>query len=252
MHFHFDFSAAQILWTLTFAAVLVLLVVLFGRERTRRFPWFTASIALLGLRLLGSQLLSNRLPPIRWNSISLPLADLAALLDLLVLVEVARRAFGTARRRSWWLVTAAVVAVAAAVVILWGPWPAWKTLTAGTTLSTLRLLQMAAQKIDMLAAVIAVELGLLVTGLGWRFGAGWRTHVQRIVVGLSAAAISLLTTLGVRQAIATHTIVHSRAEFERLLDLQGRIVKANSAVYVAVLIWWIACLWIDEAKGQGT
>ena len=48
MHFNFDFSATQILWTLTFAALLVLLVVLLGRDRARRFPWFTASIVMMG------------------------------------------------------------------------------------------------------------------------------------------------------------------------------------------------------------
>ena len=58
MHSNFDFSASQILWTLTFAALLVLLVVLLGRDRARRFPWFTASIATMGLLLLTSQLLS--------------------------------------------------------------------------------------------------------------------------------------------------------------------------------------------------
>ena len=41
MHFNFAFTAVQVLWTLTFAAHLVLLVVLLGRDRTRRFPWFT-------------------------------------------------------------------------------------------------------------------------------------------------------------------------------------------------------------------
>ena len=48
MHFNFDFSTAQVLWTLTFAALLVLLVVLLGRDRAQRFPWFTASIAMMG------------------------------------------------------------------------------------------------------------------------------------------------------------------------------------------------------------
>ena len=249
MHLHFDLTAARILWTLTFAAVLVLLVVLFGRERARRFPWFTASIAVLALRLLVDQLLSNRLPALLLNWINLPLADVAAIVDLLVLVEMARRAFAGASRRSWWVATAGVAAIGVAVVILWGPWPSWQTLTAGTAMAALRLMQMLAQKGDTLAAVLAIELGLLVVGIGWRFAAGGRTHVQRIVIGLSAAALSLLTTLAVRQSIAIHTVIHSRAEFARVMDLQGRIYHANSAVYLAVLIWWIACLWIDEKQG---
>ena len=56
MHLNFGFTTVQILWTLTFAALLVLLVVLLGRDRTRRFPWFTASIALVAVRLLASRM----------------------------------------------------------------------------------------------------------------------------------------------------------------------------------------------------
>ena len=41
MHFNFGFTTIQVLWTLTFAALLVLLVVLLGRDRARRYPWFT-------------------------------------------------------------------------------------------------------------------------------------------------------------------------------------------------------------------
>ena len=56
MHFHFPFTVLTALWTLTFAAHLVLLVVLMGRDRVRQFPWFTANIVLVALRLLTSQI----------------------------------------------------------------------------------------------------------------------------------------------------------------------------------------------------
>ena len=62
MHFNFAFTAVQVLWTFTFAAHLVLLVVLLGRDRVHRFPWFTASIVLVALRLLSSRLLIDRMP----------------------------------------------------------------------------------------------------------------------------------------------------------------------------------------------
>src|ERR1700691_2043431 len=101
MHPHSFFSAAQVLWTLTFAALLVLLVVLLGRDRVRRFPWFTGSIALVALRLLGSRLLAGRLPPLTLNKIFITLEDLTAIVSLLVLVELARRAFAGVPRRLW-------------------------------------------------------------------------------------------------------------------------------------------------------
>ena len=82
MHFNFHFTAVQILWTLTFAALLVLLVVLLGRDRIRRFPWFTTGIVLVTLRLLVNRLLHDRLPPItmgklqsRWLSFPLSSAS---------------------------------------------------------------------------------------------------------------------------------------------------------------------------------
>ena len=83
MHFNFDWTATQVLWTLTFAALLVLLMVLLGRERVRRFPWFTTSIALMALRLLAERLLLERLPRLTLNEIFLALADLMALVSLL-------------------------------------------------------------------------------------------------------------------------------------------------------------------------
>ncbi len=64
MHF-LGFNTVQILWTLTFAALLVLLVVLLGRDRARRFPWFTASMALTALRLIASRILYDELRPLQ-------------------------------------------------------------------------------------------------------------------------------------------------------------------------------------------
>ncbi len=101
MHLNFGFSAVQVLWTLTFAALLVLLVVLLGRDRARRFPFFTASMALMALRLLASRLLYGSMAPIVSSEILLALAAVAAIVALLVVVEMARRAFSSASRVAW-------------------------------------------------------------------------------------------------------------------------------------------------------
>jgi hypothetical protein len=145
MHLNFDFSAVQILWTLTFAAILVLLVVLLGRDRARIYPWFTASIALIGLRLLASRLLYGRLAPIPMNEIFLTLALIAGIVSLLVLVELARRAFVGASRRAWVISTLILLAACGAVLALWGPWPAWKTINVDSLLGGLRLEQLVTQ-----------------------------------------------------------------------------------------------------------
>ncbi len=248
MHFHFDFSAIRILWTLTFAALLVLLAVLVGRERMRRFPWFTASIAFLALRMMVNRLVYGHVAPIPMSGIFFALADLAVVINLLVLVEVARRGFCGATRGKWVAGIFATVAIAGAVVIAWGPWPAWKTVTAASELARIRLMQLASQKGDMLAAVLAVELGFLVVLFGRRFHAGWRSHTQRIVIGLSTAALSLLTTRAILEYVGMHATIHSHKDLAHVLAFQSHVANSNSVVYLCVLIWWIASLWADEPQ----
>ncbi len=246
MHLNFGFTTVQILWTLTFAALLVLLVVLLGRDRTRRFPWFTASIALVAVRLLASRMLFGRLAPVPLSAIFITMADVAVIVGLLVLVEIARRVFAGAARRGWIAGTLVLLAAGAGVLATWGQWPAWKTLTADSGLSALRLMQLAAQKGDLLLNVLTVGLGLLVVIFGCRFKAGWRSHVQQIAIGLSTAALAQLAVQGVWQLIALKAMPHNEAEYERILGLRDKLFNANSAVFVAVLVWWIVCLWLDE------
>jgi hypothetical protein len=246
MHFNFGFTTTQVLWTLTFAALLVLLVVLLGRDRARRFPWFTVSIAAVAFRLLASRLLFGRMAPMPLTTVVLTLADLTAIIGVLVLVEIARRAFTGASRRSWVAGTLILVAVAAVVAGVWGAWPAWQTLTAGTPLAMLRLMQLAAQRIELLGDLLAAELGLLVVLLGRRFGAGWRSHTQQIMIGLSTAGLTELAMRIIWQEIAAHAVARTQMEYERIMGLQQKLYNANNVVYLAVLVWWVVCLWIDE------
>lgn len=246
MHFNTAFTAVQIIWTLTFAALLVLLVVLLGRERARRYPWFTACIVLITLRLLANRLLFGKLPPITLDTIFITFSDLIFLVALLVLVEMARRAFSGAARSAWIVNTLGLLVVAGGVVAVWGPWPAWKTFTAGSYLAVLEMMQLAAQKGNLLAFILTVELGLLVVMFGRRFKAGWRSHTQRIVIGLSTAAISQLVVQVVWQMIVLKAAPHSQVEYERVMALRDKLYNGNSVVYLAVVLWWIACLWNDE------
>ena len=250
MHLHFGLTAVQILWTLTLAALFVLLTVLVGRERVRRFPWFTAGIGLVTVRLIADRLLYGHLTPVRMSAIYFSLADLVVVIDILVLVEVARRAFAGGGRRAVIITVLVTVAISASVLLAWGPWPAWNTVAAPSGVAHIRFLQMFSQKGDIFVAVLAVELGILVVFLGRRFHAGWRSHSQRIAIGLSAAAMALLATRGLLQDVGTHTLIHSRQELTHLFALQDRIADANSAVYLLVLIWWIGSLWIDEPAAR--
>lgn len=252
MHWNFPFTTVQILWILTFAAHLVLLVVLMGRDRTKRFPWFTASIALAALRLVSSRLLYGRLPQITMGEIFITMAVISAVVDVVVVAEMARRSFKGAQKK-WWTVSIASLLIAGgAVLYFWGAWPQWKEVTNSGLLAHLTLMQLVALKLSLLADVLTIGLGLLVLFLGRRFGAGWRSHVQRIVIGLMAAAISQLALQGIWEWIAKSAVPHSQAEYERLLGLHDKLMNANNALFFLVLVWWIVCLWIEEPGAKTT
>ena len=252
MHFNFDFTAVQVIWTLTFAAHLVLLVVLLGRDRVRRYVWFTISIALVALRLLSSRLLFNRLPQLTLGEIFIVLADISVIVSLLVLLELARRAFGSARRRLSVAWIAAFLVIGGIVIATWGRWPAWKTLTPMTKMVFLNLLQLFAQKGGLLVDVLTVLLGILMFSIGSNYRAGWRTHTQRIMIGLSTASLAQIAVQVTWQLIAKSAKPHSIAEYQHIVDLREKLFNANSVVYLAVTIWWIACLWINDSGGPET
>jgi len=250
MHFHFDFSAPQIIWTLTFAAQLVLLVVLLGRERAPRYPWFTAGIALFALRLMVEMLLTGRMATLPLQEILLPLADLGVIVNLLVVVEVARRAFAGTQRSLWVVNGAGVLVVALGVLLVWGPWPAAKDLAWDTLLGRLRMMQLAAQKGDALVSLLTVQLGLMVVLFGRHFKAAWRSHTQMIAIGLSTVAIAWVATQETLLILARTAHPRTQQEYDRIFGLSGglvgRLLNANNVVYLAALVWWIAWLWLDE------
>ena len=251
MHFHFPFAAGDILWTITFAAHLVLLVVLMGRDRIARFPWFTTSIVIMALRILTIRLLVKRLPELTMDTVIIVMADIGALVGLLVVVELARRAFGGVKRSTWVASALALMVLGAVVLKYWGPWPSWSTLTARSTMSTLRLLQLIAQKTSLLVDIETIAVGLLIVLLGSRFKAGWRSHVQQIAIGLSTASIAQVVVQGVWQsivstAIKNPAIAQSMTDRTRIMGLGEKLSNTNSTIYIAILLWWIVCLWRDE------
>jgi hypothetical protein len=73
------------------------------------------------------------------------------------------------------------------------------------------------------------------------------------VIGLSTAAISQLALIlalqrmtAVLQRMALTATPKDRPAFEHLVAIRTNLINANSFVYLAVLVWWIGCLWIDE------
>ena len=180
------------------------------------------------------------------GAVAITLADLSALVGLIVLVEMARHAFRKATARAWAAWGLGLLAAGAIVLWKWGPWPQFKAIAFDTPIAKLQFMQLLAVKTGLLQDVLSVGLGFVVVAFGRRYGAGWRSHVQRIVIGLSTASLSQMGMQGIWEIIARHTIPHSRAEYDRVLGLQGKLLDANSAVYLLVLVWWIVTLWVDE------
>jgi hypothetical protein len=246
MHFDWHFTAIQVLWTLTFAAQLILIVVLLGRDRARIFPWFTASIVAMALRLLCGRELFQRVPQLTLTSVLIAFSDVVAVLGLLVIVELARRAFVGAHRPQVLINVAGLLLVTASILWMWGPWPSWQTLTADSQVANLRIFQLIAQKTELLVDLLNIELGLMIVIFGRHFNAPWKSHTQRIAIGLSTASISGLTVQTVWQYIAKTAAPHTQAELTKTLDLRDRLFNASGALYIAVLVWWIVSLWLNE------
>jgi hypothetical protein len=244
MHFHF--SAQDVLWTLAFASELVLLVVLMGRDRIARFPWFTAAAVMMALRLLTAKLLNGRLPQMTMATVFIVMAEISALLGLLVVLEVARRAFGSVRRSTWLIWAVALLALGAVILTYWGPWPSWKTLTARSTTSALQLVQLLAQKTSLFVDIENIAVGLLIVLFGRRYKVGWRSHTQQIAIGLSTASFTQLAIGIIWERIAHSATPKSMADYQHLMGLRDRLFNANSAIFVVVAVWWIVCLWRDE------
>jgi hypothetical protein len=248
MQLSFDFFTRQIatiervIWTLTFAAELVLLVVLVGRDRARRYPWFTAGIALFALQLMAGELLNGRMAKLPYSVTMLTLGDLAAILGLLVVVEMARRAFAGVQRSIGIVNSVGLLLLAGALLTVMGPWPVWKNLALDSLLGKLLLMQLAAQKGELLAALLTVGLAVLVVLFGRHYKAGWRSHTQSIVIGLFAVAISLLAL----EVVVIRTFHFTQAESASVMRLRMSFALAHDLVFLAALVWWIAWLWLDE------
>src|ERR1700733_7518808 len=89
MHWNIE----QILWALVLAAHLVLLIVLLGRDRVARFPWFSAVTALSTVHLIADHLLHGKLTSLAfyWQTYTAILVE--SILGVLVLIELARHVF---------------------------------------------------------------------------------------------------------------------------------------------------------------
>ena len=223
----------QILWALVLAAHLVLLVVLLGRDRTRRFSWFTAFTMLSTLRLLADHLLQGKLSTFAfyWQSYALLIA--ASLFLLGVLIELSRLTFGrgctTGKQLSplaWQGWTLLLLAIAFTALILWGPWPDLKAMQANRQAYPLLITVIVALKSELFASMLTILTGLVMMLFGGRFGNGFRSHAVQIIIGLSTVAVARLTVEGITDTIKVTHKITDRTDYQRILHLYTQLDNA--------------------------
>jgi hypothetical protein len=192
---------------------------------------------------MAGELLNGRMAKLPYSFTMLTLGDLAAIVGLLVLVEMARSAFATVQRSVVLVNSVGLLLLAGGFLYVMGPWPVWKQLAAlDPTMIKLYVMQLAAQKGELLVALLTVGLGLLVMLYGRHYKAGWRSHTQSIVIGLFAVAVSLLAL----EVVVLRTLHYTQAESASVMHLRLSFAIAHELVFLAALVWWIVWLWLDE------
>jgi len=245
-------NVEQILWTVVLAGHLILLVVLMGRDRISRFPWFTAAIALWVVRLLADHLLNGKLTSMAFYWQSYVGVLLGTVLGLMVLVELVRRVFASrktglvVKAAGWIGWTCVLVAISAAAVWYWGPWQSWESMHAQPALFPLLVVVLVAMKGQLFLAILTVEVALVMRIFGKRFGFGWRSHAQQIALGLSTYALSFLAVQVITDSIKKTVHLTSREQYQRIVHLFSNLDNARFAIWILVLVWWIVWLWRDE------
>lgn len=242
----------EIIWALVLAAHLVLLIVLLGRDRISRFPWFTAAIAFSCVHLIADHLLHGKLTSLAfyWQSYTAILVD--TILSILVLAELLREVFSSCKAgrilnfKGWLGWTLVTLGLAAGAVWIWGPWPTWKALSAEPKQLPLLLVVLVAMKSQLFLALLTVEVALLMRIFGGRFGFGWKSHAQQIVFGLSTYALGFLAVQATTDIIKRNLHLTSREQYEHIVRLFSNLDNGRFALWFLVLVWWIVWLWRDE------
>jgi hypothetical protein len=254
MHWNIE----EILWALVLAGHLVLLIVLLGHDRVSRFPWFTAAIGLSAVHLIADHLLHGKLTTIAfyWESYGAVLVE--SIIGVVVLLELARRVFsnckaGVVLNSKGWLGWALVtVCIAIGAVWLWGkPWPTWKALDQDPKQLPLLLVVLSAMKGQFFLAVLTVEVELLMRIFGKRFGSGWKTHSQQIMLGLSTYSLAFLAVQATTDIIKHTVHLTSREQYEHIVRLFSNLDNGRFALWFLVLVWWIVWLWRDGPEDAG-
>lgn len=245
-------NTEMILWVCVLAAHLVLMVVLLGRDRVGRFPWFTAATGLSAIRLIADHLLRGKLTEVAFFWQSYGGSILQTLLNLLVLVEICRHVFSSGRNgkvlkpKGWLGGVLVTLPIAIAVAAFWDQGFSWAAAKADPQITPLYLVFFSALKAQTSLAVLTVEVGLLLLIFGKRFGFGWRSQDQQIALGLSTVSLALLAVQAATDIVKHNLHLTSREQYEHILQIFRNLDNGRFVIWLLALIWWIIWLWRNE------
>lgn len=252
MNINLPYSQIQIIWTLLFASQLVLLVVLIGRDRTQRFWWFTASIAVAAVRELINVLLTGRISQIMFNAIYNIFAILAILLTLMALIEITRNIFTALSLRAWALLGSSISIISALVLYFLIPWSAQTGLDIHTQPGMLNILHLVAICGQLIAAISAVTIGVAALFFAPHIKGFWNSHALKVLAGFTTYSLVFISQLVIGQWISTlaHNSGIPVGEYARTNAILERLINVPYVTMIIVQCWWIRVLWLDEGPAK--
>ncbi len=240
-----------VLFTLLLAGQMVLLVVLYGRDRMKLYPWFSASIILTALKELVDKLLFERISQIPFEFIKNALGVLTVFIGLGVLVELARKFFPGVTFMRRLIASGLITLITATVVYFWGPWTANGDLGFKSQIGVVNLLLVSASHGEQILLPCAtVLLGVLVLFVLRHNRGFWQSHTVKIFAGLTTCSLMFLVMRATAQTIAITANAHGMTmkEFTQIQGMMDQLRTLPLITLIIVQIWWIYSLWNEEGE----
>lgn len=217
-----------LLWAAGFAASVILLGVLFLRDRAREFPFFTSLIAINVVRTVVLYIVARAGTSHQYLIAYLWLGTPDLVLQLCVVYELALQVFRPVRTWVAEVKTGFPLLVCGSVLLALGL--TWLTAPPPSSFARAALIRG-----NFFSSVLMSELFVGMMALSATVRLPWKTHVARIAQGLGTySVIGILTEAG-------HTLFG--------MDHSARISAAFSyiriASYLGCLSFWIVMLWRD-------
>jgi hypothetical protein len=214
----------QIIWTAGLLGHLLLLTVLFARKRVARFPWFTLLIIFYVVRSVGLAvaLRASGHPAHLFETMILDIMDILLQCALLAeLTWIALKPLGTVRR-----FTLPLLLIASGVLMVMRLAP-----------SSHHSLRSILALLHFLLSVLMVEWAIVLAFLLRPLRLSWRSHVAAITFGFAIYSAALLAAGGY--------FTTGREMRDYVFFSFFRI-----SVYLLILLFWSATLWLEEDAGK--